>query len=264
MKHVILILIMVTVWGLLTKSLTDSETIEEMVDRKIAEHEENPESHMGVGESIDVHRKNTIIDHPLGSVLSDKQSMTEILHRVLYTDDTIESVTGTAHMISGSFMNIYDNGGDGTGSKIYRGIPYTTIPENGKDYLYQVAFAMYPNATTDYLFLHGLSASIYASTPHLYLEVSGTTGKIKSIMYGHTFESDTFTVSANVSHIFRIQYIAGEEKLKFFIDGTIVYEYSISDITVLTAYYIMTTLKDNSSDAEIEVPISSEFVSKQI
>lgn len=59
-------------WGQMTKAQDDSQTIDEAIAAAIAEHEADPESHMGAGESIENHRSNEIIDHLAGSVLADK------------------------------------------------------------------------------------------------------------------------------------------------------------------------------------------------
>jgi len=60
------------VWGLLQKSLTDSTTIETRVDEKIAEHEADEDSHLGVGESLQSHKAAVIIDHLAESIITDK------------------------------------------------------------------------------------------------------------------------------------------------------------------------------------------------
>ena len=62
----------VAVWGLLPKAQDDGTTIDEAIAAAIVAHEEDPDAHMGTGESIDVHRANTVIDHPQASVVPDK------------------------------------------------------------------------------------------------------------------------------------------------------------------------------------------------
>lgn len=59
-------------WGLLQKSQTDSTTIETRVDEKIAVHEADEESHLGVGESLQSHKAAEIIDHLASSIIEDK------------------------------------------------------------------------------------------------------------------------------------------------------------------------------------------------
>ena len=67
----------VTLWGLLKKSTTDSETIEDAVGRLIAEHEADPTAHLGTGESLAAHKSAEVIDHPAESVLADKLNSLE-------------------------------------------------------------------------------------------------------------------------------------------------------------------------------------------
>lgn len=61
-------------WGQMPKSQNDPKLIEERVAEMIAEHEHDPEAHLGPGESIEVHRTQSIIDHPAYSIVGDKYS----------------------------------------------------------------------------------------------------------------------------------------------------------------------------------------------
>jgi len=61
-------------WGQLQKSLDDTETIEQAIERIVAEHNAEPEAHLGTGESLSEHKHTTVLDHPAGSVLADKFS----------------------------------------------------------------------------------------------------------------------------------------------------------------------------------------------
>lgn len=69
----------VETWGLIPKAQDNPQTIDEAIASAIAVHEAEPTAHLGDGESIDVHRKNTTLDHPAGSVVSDKVSSGQIL-----------------------------------------------------------------------------------------------------------------------------------------------------------------------------------------
>lgn len=60
------------VWGMLAKSQDNPQTIEERIAEMISQHEEDPEAHMGAGESIENHRINEVVDHPAFSVFTDK------------------------------------------------------------------------------------------------------------------------------------------------------------------------------------------------
>ncbi len=59
-------------WGGMSKSQDNSQSIDQAIVFAIAEHEADPESHMGDGESIENHRINEVIDHPQSSVPADK------------------------------------------------------------------------------------------------------------------------------------------------------------------------------------------------
>lgn len=73
-------------WGTLVKSGTENETIEQYIDSRLATHNDDGDAHMGVGQSIDVHRKETIIDHPAGSVLGDKYTNREFTFQPTFED----------------------------------------------------------------------------------------------------------------------------------------------------------------------------------
>lgn len=59
-------------WGMLEKNQDDPETIEQAIARLIAEHNENEESHLGPGQSLNSHKAAEIIDHLAGSIVRDK------------------------------------------------------------------------------------------------------------------------------------------------------------------------------------------------
>lgn len=65
-------------WSQLQKSQDDDETIEEAIARLIAVHNSSGTAHLGTGESLRAHKEQATVDHPIGSVLTDKYSMTEL------------------------------------------------------------------------------------------------------------------------------------------------------------------------------------------
>ena len=77
------------VWGLLQKAQDDPETIEEAIVRLITAHEADAGAHTGAGESLETHKAQDIIDHKAGSVLADKDTMTEFVIK-----DDLKSLTG--------------------------------------------------------------------------------------------------------------------------------------------------------------------------
>jgi len=68
------------IWGTLPKSAIDNETIEEAIERLIAEHDEDPEAHLAAGGSLNEHKTDEVIDHPADSVVGDKIPEGEEIH----------------------------------------------------------------------------------------------------------------------------------------------------------------------------------------
>lgn len=60
------------VWGNLEKSQIDPEKIEEAIARLIQAHEDDPDAHVEVGESLQSHKAAEIIDHLAKSIIGDK------------------------------------------------------------------------------------------------------------------------------------------------------------------------------------------------
>ncbi len=85
-------------WGEMTKTQDNPQTINQAIDAAISAHEADPESHMGVGESIENHRVNDIIDHPAYSVIDDKIKVDKYL-----IQDWFSSLDG--YNKSGNYFN---------------------------------------------------------------------------------------------------------------------------------------------------------------
>lgn len=244
---------MVTTWGLLVKSLTDAETIEEMVDRKITEHEENPESHMGVGESIDVHRKTEIVDHLAGSVLADKNTMTEI-----YVTDQflrIDSLTKQGEVIEDNYPQIrfYTESG---GYELARLEGQTDILQKlntlEKDMMFQIGTKFDISSKPDQAFFGfgNYSGSLEYGIGFYW---NGTTLKPKVKTYANNWEGSAISFTPHELNIFRFQYIVGENKLYFYKNGqkvqewTPTFEYEGADTSILIYTKLIT-----SSDAYVD------------
>jgi hypothetical protein len=65
-------------WDLLAKNQTDPENIEAAITRMISAHNDDPTAHMADDQSIGLHRINDVLDHPVGSVVTDKVDYREL------------------------------------------------------------------------------------------------------------------------------------------------------------------------------------------
>jgi len=84
-------------WGQLQKSQDDAETIEEAIDRIVAEHNGDSEAHLGEGQSIAQHKAEDIIDHPALSIIADKYAQNSI---------TSDKLIDTRFIVRSSFESL--------------------------------------------------------------------------------------------------------------------------------------------------------------
>ena len=95
------------IWGLLAKSLTDNETIEEAIARIVAQHNDDPESHLGSGQSLLSHKASEIIDHLASSIVEDKIQnkaigIDKLLWDKLIVESNFQSIDGFGSNIVGA------------------------------------------------------------------------------------------------------------------------------------------------------------------
>ena len=69
---------MAETWGQLSKSQIDPEKIEEAIERIVAEHNDDPEAHLGEGQALQSHKASEVIDHLAKSIVRDKLKDLEI------------------------------------------------------------------------------------------------------------------------------------------------------------------------------------------
>ena len=102
----------VETWGLQPKSQTDPETIEQAIERIVAEHEHDPTSHLGENESIEAHRKSEVIDHLAESILNDKLYIASRAYTAIVGSDEnddyadLQSAIDYVHSVGGGSVYI--------------------------------------------------------------------------------------------------------------------------------------------------------------
>lgn len=212
-------------WEHLAKNQTDAETIEQAIIRIVAEHEADPTSHMGPGESIDVHRKNEILDHKAGSVLVDKDSMTEFVFRDFFHTLDYYEKSGEVSISNQNELILYIESGVVDLSKFLK---YFTTPSpflnSEKDLLFQI-LGQGDLVNNNYNLKFGLSINYGESGEFFGFErISGNLKAVVDLGVSPV-KSSTIDLNINIPHIYRVQYIAGEKKFYFYIDGNLVFEY---------------------------------------
>lgn len=59
-------------WGDLPKNQTDNQLISQAIDQAVQAHDDDPDSHLEIGQSLQSHKASEIIDHVAESVVNDK------------------------------------------------------------------------------------------------------------------------------------------------------------------------------------------------
>ncbi len=212
-------------WGMLQKSQVDPETVEEAIDRLVAVHEADPDSHLGADESLQSHKAAEIIDHVAGSVKADKFSSTEGIFETSF--DSIDAFTkaGAVELASWGNVHIYwgvDNPAD---ASIYSIAPIAiNFTDFSKDLLFQVLFGVATDSTTDI----NLGVNVLPQiTPSKGFGFFHDNSGFKAYFHDGSVchYSDVLSISLVDVHVWRILNFAGEKTLRFYVDGVELWSY---------------------------------------
>ena len=223
MVYTLIIIINMFTWSQIPKDINNPETIEETIIRLISQHNNDSTSHMGEGQSIDIHRKNEIIDHKAGSVLTDKETMSELKY---YT--TFESLT--QFDAYGDFSNSDQLGAsiwcsntsnDISGLSLYSNLQNYFLDDT-KDLLFQTLVRYeYSNNNFDSWF--GFLSGYTSSEKGIGFQIIN--GVLHTQVKAGTFTNNVSfpTIVLSNDNIFRVQYIAGERKVYFYVNNVLIH-----------------------------------------
>jgi len=206
-------------WGELQKAQDDPSTIEDFINTKIAEHNANPEAHLVSGGSLEAHITETVIDHPAGSILADKDSFTELLVRTMFESLDGWGTTGSPSNSDIPGLNLLVEWGEEDDSAFYSD---PQIPRNflnsDKNMLYQV-YARFDLSNDNYNACFGFfSASSLTPTGFGFIITNGVlTGYARKS--GTTNQTATIVVDLDDDHVYRAYLDAFSETIFFTIDG---------------------------------------------
>lgn len=222
---IIVVMTIIHTWGDLPKNQTDDQLITEAIAEAIAVHEADPEAHMGVGESIDMHRKNDIIDHPASSIVSDKFSRKMVSFSDNFTDLSLWGALGNVSNSIFPTLEINPYYGGGLTAKVYA-IP--TIPTEPMNFSGSMTFSfwgyfepMFSNTTMwasigfeSGLISSGRGMGFIVKNGKLYVTEYWTTGHEQLVDLGTTYLEG--------NHFFVMYFSLVDECIYFYVDGTLV------------------------------------------
>jgi len=208
-------------WGDLTKSQEDDETIEEAIARLIVAHNDNEESHLATGQSLQSHKAAEIIDHLVGSVLADKISDKELM--VFTGFDSLDgwSVVGSVGLEGFSFVEVRETQGETDLSRLYtQFLADTNFFNTTQDAQIQSVFYINAPEFEKFYFYFGQ----YISDSEIY----GFGFKIIDEVVKGFFAWNTdinltadLEIDPSAFHIYKAQYVAETEQVLFYIDGVL-------------------------------------------
>jgi hypothetical protein len=222
-------------WGLLTKSQTDPETIEDAIRRIVAEHEADPNAHLGAGESLETHRTFDILDHPQGSVLADKYTSRELVWTDNFTNENVWYNYGPYIYWKGGGVDLNQEG-SAVASEVY-GSP---LEGNfslyyDQDFLAQYILSLGRDGNTS-RFIVGIINSIAHAvgsqpTSGFYFECINNSIRGVAKLPSGTQYTDSVAPPNWQFMVMRIAYNSTEKTVSFYIDGTLLGTISVSAFT---------------------------------
>jgi hypothetical protein len=218
------------VWGELAKAQDNNQKINEAIDEAIANHEADPTAHLGSGESLEAHKTSEIIDHPARSVVYDK-------------------VTGNAESIKIPLLSTYWTT-TGVVNFTFQNIGYAVITYGStneaiiksrefiddfaslcmtKDNIFQIPLRLSVLTNVDFYILCGW-VDDYPDNQAFGWYYHNSTLYARFQNYpDDDVDIEITGYNLNELHIFRVEYIANDHTLYWYIDNTLVASYDVGD-----------------------------------
>jgi len=239
-------------WGELEKSVDDPETIEEAIARLILAHNEDSESHLGSGQSLEAHKAEEIIDHPAGSVLADKMTMTEMDFYTMF--ESLDSWTHSGLVFNDSWPGLHIDGNDGGSNTAYifsdQGFPesffnldftmllefYSRLSSPSNVEIFIGSFNLNPTL------LNFRGIGFYYSDNIVYGVISDGTTRLQTSSLG---------VDTSLNHVYRAYYDQDTKLVTFFVDGFEIVSLDASSLSGSDSLAFQAYLKTSDSSSTI-------------
>lgn len=217
-------------WGMLKKALDDDQTIAQAIAAAIATHETDPDSHTGEGESLETHKAQEVVDHPVGSVLADKITFTEHYSECNFQSMDGWYVSGEAGIENWGNGYLYVEEGLADLSQIYSAQYWPTdYIDFQKNLLYQAICYLDDAATVKIVLTFGAYVN-WTTRAGFGFEIDN------GVVKGWWFNTNGLVKTANLGinaeaiHCYRAQYVAAQKKIYFYVDGVL--KATITDLNI--------------------------------
>jgi hypothetical protein len=213
---IIIIFMAIQTWGDLMKNQIDPETIEQAVARIVAEHNDDNQSHVAIGQSLEAHKASEIIDHPAQSVVFDKKPFNEY--------DELRSDLGTKNFSIEDGVAIYNNDNMLAFSMFaqtlfyavgYQAHPYgINYPTSDLVYQFRLQLNGYQSADGESMLV--FCNDVYDDAQRIAIEKDGTSFYFRIYVASVVVAEVLLTPSANPGKYYRLFYDSVNEKIIFY------------------------------------------------
>ena len=237
-------------WGTTPKSQVDDETINEAIDSAILAHESDPTAHLGEGEALQAHKTESIVDHPAGSILADKWTMSQMDFTTQFENLTQFTTHG---IVTNQFPGVQIKP-SGVGDSNYGRVYFTTEDAGGvfnpeKESLVQLSLNADTYHTGLIIFQFGFAIGELQKRGMGFYIQSGVLKFFLAQSDGTGYQEMTITGWSDVSdRIIRIHNDPAIEKVRFYLDGELKGELWWNDPTDVTAFGSGFSCRQNTGD----------------
>lgn len=255
-------------WGDLPESQISSRLITQAISDAISEHESDPEAHLGSGESLEQHKSNDVIDHPAGSVLNDKFSMTEYSLVPILTDNslftTIETGDGYYDDANppGVSVNVFGDSGSASRSALLSG--FGSLMDYDRDTFIEYNFILNEHAHYKAYMNFG---TVTSGTPvgGFGFEIDDDVLKGFYVNGGGVQRTSSLTFSRDILQNLRAVFVLSENTIHFFVNGSDVAQLAVSfPLTGSTYNRLQLSVWSKTTGTEVALFVFNVFFSRSI
>lgn len=255
-------------WGDLPESQISNRLITEAIAEAISAHESDPTAHLGTGESLEQHKVNDVIDHPAGSVLNDKFSMTEYYLQLPLTDNvlfqTFETGFGTYDDTNPPSVSVqvFDDASSARRSATISGVG--SLLDYDKDTYIEFTFVLNEHAHYKAYMLHGKLVT-GAPTGGYGFEIDDDVLRGFYVNGGGIQYTSSLTFSIGVFQNVRAVFVLSENAIHFFVNGNDVATLAVSSPVTGTTYdHIEFGAFSKTAGVEVALDIFNIYFSRSI
>lgn len=247
------------VWGELAKSQIDPEKIEGAISRMIQEHNNDEEAHVGPGQSLQSHKASEVIDHRVGSIVSDIIKDKEVIipkigwDRYLF-QSSFESLAGFTLIQDGSGGSAVLGGGGcriavgnsiGNQTKLLL-VGLNMVIDMVKDPAFQCRLSYIDEANDDDVGVAVGPSDIFIAKPEGFGFVWKGNEKKMYCFCGdgnNLYKNEIIGYNEEEEHILSAEVVGGGAEVLFYVDGDQVGSYEWGSVATTFDYFFNFSIK---------------------